>query len=104
MPAAVAALLGHVCAPEPLAAHGPTGDTVSAHAPHTDPGGEDPALHLASCDGIRPTPMGLLVSAVETEPTATIRPVRIWSRPPHGAPSVAVSRPPLFILHAALLI
>ena len=104
LPVALAALLGHVCALEPGAAHGPTEDALSTRAPHTDPGGEDPALHVASCEGVRPTSMAPLVSAIESEPMATGRLARIWSRPPLGASPLPVPRPALFLLHASLLI
>jgi hypothetical protein len=44
------------------------------------------------------------VSAIEREPMATVRPERIWSRPPLGASPLPVLRPALFLLHASLLI
>jgi len=100
---ALAALLGHVCALESGAAHGAIAEALSTRAPHTDPGGEDPALHLASCDGVKPTSMAPLVSAVESGPMATVRPARIWSRPLVGAWPLPVPRAALFLLHASLL-
>jgi hypothetical protein len=101
---ALAALLGHVCALETEAAHGPAEHARSTAAAPAHPGGDASDLHVASCDGIKPTSMGPLVSAVDSRPVPTVPLGRIWSRPSPGASSLAVSRPALFILHASLLI
>lgn len=101
---ALAALLGHVCALETDAAHGLAEHARSAGAAPEHQGPEASDLHVASCDGIKPTSMGPLVSTVDSRPMATVRLGRIWPRPFLGVSSLAVSRPPLFILHASLLI
>ncbi len=101
---ALAALLGHVCALESEAAHGPAEHAPPTGAVPARPGPEASTLHGASCDGIKPTLMAPLVSTVDSRPMATVRLGRIWSRPSLGVSSLAVSRPALFILHASLLI
>ena len=101
---ALAALLAHVCALETEAAHGPAEHARSTGAVPAHPGPDASDLHAASCDGIKPTSMGPLVSTVDSRPMATVRLGRIWSRPSLGVSSFAVSRPALFILHASLLI
>ena len=101
---ALAALLGHVCALEIEAAHGPAEHARSTGAAPAHPGQEASDLHVASCDGIKPTSMGPLVSTVDSRPMATVRLARIWSRDPLAASSLSVPRPALFILYASLLI
>ena len=101
---ALACLLGHVCALETEAAHGPVGHTRSTFSAAAHPGREASDLHAASCDGIKPTSMGPLVSTVDNRPMTTVRRGRIWSRSSLGVSFFAVSRPALFILHASLLI
>jgi hypothetical protein len=101
---ALTALLGHVCALETEAAHGPAEHARSTEGVPTHPGGDAHDVHVASCDGIKPTTMGPLVSTVHSRPMATVRLGRILPRPSRGASSLAVSRPALFILHASLLI
>ena len=101
---ALAALLAHVCSLETEAAHG-----FNEHAWSTDAlpvhSEEDHAdVHAASCEGIRPTSMGPLVSTVHSQPMATVRLERMWSLESSPAFFVAASRPALFILHASLLI
>ena len=101
---ALAALLGHVCALETEAAHGSAEHARSMEAVPVHSGEDAPDVHVASCDGIKPTSMGPLVSTVHSQPMATVRLGRIWSRLAPGASSLAVSRPAVFILHASLLI
>jgi hypothetical protein len=101
---ALAALLGHVCALEPEAAHGPAAPARSTEAAPVHPGEDAPDVHAASCDGIKPTSTGPLVSTLENPPTATVRLARIWSRDPLAASSPSVPRPALFILYGSLLI
>jgi hypothetical protein len=101
---ALAALLGHVCALETEAVHGPVERAPSADATPTHSGHDAPDVHAASCDGIKPAAMGLLVSTADSGRMATARSGRIWSRSVPGVSSVAGSRPALFILHGSLLI
>ena len=101
---ALAALLGHVCALETEAAHGPAAHARSTEAAPVHPGEDAPDVHAASCDGIKPTSTGSLVSTVENRPMATVRLARIWPRDPLAASSLSVPRPALFILYASLLI
>jgi hypothetical protein len=101
---ALAVLLGHVCALEIEAAHAPAEHARSMGAIPAHAEDNAPDVHAASCDGIKPTSMGPLVSAVDSRPVPTVPLGRIWSRPSPGASSLAVSRPALFILHASLLI
>jgi hypothetical protein len=101
---ALAALLGHICAPEIEGAHGPAGHARSTGATHSDSQKDAPDVHGASCDGIKPTTMGPLVSTVESRPIAPIDLGQTWSRPSLGTSFLEVSRPALFILHASLLI
>ena len=101
---ALAALLGHVCALETETAHGSAEHARSTDAVPGHSGEAPPDVHAASCDGIKPTSMGPLVSTVHSQPMATVRLGRIWSRQSPGAASLTISRPALFILHASLLI
>ena len=101
---ALAVLLGHVCALETEAAHGSAAHARSTAAVPVHSGEDAPDVHAASCDGIKPTSMGPLVSTVHSRPMATVHLGRIWSRPSRGVSTLAVSRPALFILHASLLI
>ena len=101
---ALAALLGHVCALETEAAHEPAEHARSTEAAPVHPGENAPDVHAASCDGIKPTSTGPLVSTVENRPMATVRLARIWARDPLAASPPSVPRPALFILYASLLI
>lgn len=101
---ALVVLLGHVCALEADAAHEPPELAWSTEAAPVHTGEDAPDVHAASCDGIKPTSMGPLVSTVDFRPMTTVRLARIWSRGPYVASSIAVARPALFILHASLLI
>ena len=101
---AMVALLAHVCALETEAAHGSHEHTRSTDTlpVHSEQDGSD--VHAASCDGIRPTSMGPLVSTVHSQPMATVRLECMWSRESRPTLFLAASRPALFILHASLLI
>jgi hypothetical protein len=101
---ALATLLGHVCALESEAAHGPAEHARSTGATPAYPGDDAPDVHAASCDGIKPASMASLVWMADSRPMATVRLGRMWSRPSLWVSSFAVSRPVLFILHASLLI
>lgn len=97
---AIAAILGHVCAP----AVGHTHGTPSHDGHHR---GDQPpdALHAASCEAVRSTalqaPIVMSHWMVTITPAATPR--------PFGAgitrhPVVVANSPPLYLLHASLLI
>ena len=101
---ALAALLGHICAPDIEGTHGPAGHVRSTGATHSGSPKDAPDVHGASCDGIKPTTMGPVVSTVESRPTAPIDLGQTWSRPSLRTSCLEVSRPALFILHASLLI
>jgi hypothetical protein len=103
---ALTALLGHVCALEIESAHGSAGDarSATATAPRPDSGEDVPHVHAASCDGIRPTSTGLLLSLADSRPMTAVRLTRSGSCLPREASSLPVSRARLFILHASLLI
>jgi hypothetical protein len=101
---ALATLLGHVCALEPEAAHGPAALARSTEAPPEHSGEDAPDVHAASCDGIKPTSTGPLVSTVENPRMASVRLARIRPRDALAASSLSVQRPALFILYASLLI
>jgi hypothetical protein len=100
---ALAALLGHVCALEIEAVHWPIEHTRSTETVPAHRGADTPDLHVASCDGVKPTSTGPLVSTIENRPMPA-RLARIWSRAPLAAAPLFVPRPALFILHASLLI
>jgi hypothetical protein len=97
---AVAIVLSHVCA-LPTHAHA---DQPAAHTSH----GSDPAhegVHGASCEAVKPTassavPAGLPQAATVESTAITLQTV------PAARDRVPDSRssPPLFLLHAALLI
>ena len=101
---ALVALLAHVCALETEAAHGSIEHARSTDARPVHSEQHDSDVHAASCDGIRPTSMGPLVSTVHSQPLATARLEWMQSRESRPALFLAVSRPALFILHASLLI
>ena len=101
---ALAALLGHVCAFETEAIHRPAMHARSTGTAHSDSAKDAPDVHAASCDGIKPTATGPLVSTLESRPMAPIGLSETWSRPVLGASSLDVSHPALFILHGSLLI
>jgi len=101
---AMVALLAHGCALETEAAHGSHEHARSTDTLPVHPEKDDSGVHVASCDGIRPTSMGPLVSTVHSQPMATVRLEWMWSRESRPAVFLAASRPALFILHVSLLI
>jgi hypothetical protein len=103
---ALAALLGHVCALEIASAHGSVGHAPAAAegASHPHSGNDVPHVHTASCDGIRPTSTGFLLSLPDSGPMTTVRVTRSGSYLPREASSLPVSPAQLFILHASLRI
>jgi hypothetical protein len=92
-------LVGHICAL-------PHGDDHHAAVPH-DSGGHDhdaDAVHVASCDGVRSTPPSCpcapqVTTLLDVEAVASrVARLAVPHRPRPW------SSPPLFLLHAALLI
>ena len=94
--------LAHVCV---LPTHGHAATVAPAASHDHDSHHDDEALHSASCDAVRaasvsvPTPI-IPVSLVAYPDDSRCRiPANVSSAAPTPAPS-----PPLFLLHAALLI
>jgi hypothetical protein len=99
---ALGTLLGHVCALEPGHHHPVDG------SPWIGPGGQDSRGPLpideASCENVKPASVWPVIRLIDTWPLslpdlAVLGSIRAWR-----AASIPVSRPPLFVLHAALLI
>jgi hypothetical protein len=96
---AIIALLGHVCV-LPVHAHMVPAEDHGSHG--DDP--EDNSVHAASCDALRSTSAApLTVPAATWTPLAIVEPVsgRLFDTHPLRAHAES---PPLFLLHAALLI
>ena len=99
---AIVAILGHVCAPvvghaDPVIAH-----TESHH--HDHDGHDGDILHAASCEALRPPVVQApLVTQLMAAPRIEIVPVRTTASKTELF-VIATSPPPLYLLHAALLI
>jgi len=98
---AVATVFGHVCA-LPLHVHA---GTVTTHDDHSGAAAEETdAVHAGSCDAVKtPTVTSDLLVAMAAAPTPVLdstvaRLVRSKPVP------IATASPPLFLLHASLLI
>ena len=96
-------LLGHVCV---LPSHGHAEPTaMPADADHSHDGGDGDGAHGASCEALRSSWVGsqtVAPSAVIVV-AAGVEPCRRWIG--YGdAPKSNATTPPLFLLHAALLI
>jgi hypothetical protein len=98
----LAALVFHVCAPD-AAPQEPAARVVWATPPGTD-SGQGLDVHAVSCDAIKPGMLGSSPVAVSNEPIPDTSIVESAARPTMGSTPVLVSRPPLFLLHASLLI
>jgi hypothetical protein len=101
--AAIAVLLGHICAVPLEAAAVPLLDHHAGGANHH--GSDDQALHAGSCEMARPPVESSFSGVPSLSALARFEvPVQRVERPfslpvaPHG------TSPPLFLLHAALLI
>jgi hypothetical protein len=98
---AIVAVLGHICV-LPVHAHAVP---VEGHSSHDD-GGSDNSVHTASCDALKTasaTPSIVLVPT--TVPAINVEPVSLKGHAFDAAPvSAHPASPPLFLLHAALLI
>lgn len=97
---AVVTMLGHVCA-LPLHVHA---GTVTTHDDHSGSAEQTDAVHAGSCDAVKaPTvtsdpPVAMAAAPTPLLDSTVARPVRSKPVP------VATASPPLFLLHASLLI
>jgi hypothetical protein len=98
---AITAVLGHICV-LPVHAHAVP---VEGHGSHDDDSSEN-SVHTASCDALKSasaTPT-ILPVAMST-PLVVVEPLSLKRRAFDAAPGRAdADSPPLFLLHAALLI
>ena len=94
-------VLSHVCA-LPVHAAGLTTFVGHTHGTHDEPSADD-AIHGASCEAVRSTfaapPM---LSATPATPAPVV--THIVQRPLERPRSAVTTSPPLFLLHASLLI
>jgi hypothetical protein len=95
-------VLGHVC---PLPVHAAGLDTLlgHTHGPHAEPSADD-SVHGASCEAVRST----FTVAPPVLPATPAPPARLAAsgvpRPLDRPLSAFAPSPPLFLLHASLLI
>src|SRR5512134_2507500 len=84
---ALATLLGHVCALEIASTRGSVGHAPSAAegASHPHSGNDVAHVHAASCDGIRPTPTGFLLSQLDSRQMTAVSLTRSGSCLPREA-------------------
>lgn len=97
---AIFVVLGHICA-APFHAHA---GAVTTHGEDHPEGGSDEAAHAGSCEALR-ADFGLHTPALL--PSGIVLPVVRDPEINHAQPtqvSAPTSSPPLFLLHAALLI
>src|SRR3989442_6202700 len=97
-------VLSHVCA-EPFHAHA---GTITAHEGHDSHDGADEtghdAVHAASCDAVKaqsPAALDMLILDAISAAPPQFTPIDIVRA---DTPAILGSPPPLFLLHAALLI
>lgn len=96
-------LAGHVCV---LPAHGHSAPAaLPAGAGHSHDGGAGDGVHGASCEALRSSWAGspTVAPSAVTVVDDVVAPCRRWIGR-SDAPKAAASSPPLFLLHAALLI
>ena len=96
-------LTGHVCV---LPTHGHAEPApMSADADHSHGGGAGDGAHGASCEALRSSWAGspTVASSTVTVVADVVAPCRRWIGR-SDAPKAVASSPPLFLLHAALLI
>jgi hypothetical protein len=95
-------VLGHVCA-LPVHAAGLATLVGHTHGPHAEPSADD-SVHGSSCEAVRSTftvaPPVLTVTPATPARLATHR----AQRPPDRPLAAFAPSPPLFLLHASLLI
>ena len=98
--AAISVALTHICVPHDASANPATHAPADAH--HGDDEGD--AMHGASCEGLRSSPARLMTVAASPPVTeSAVEPVIVHLT---HRPEVVVRgpSPPLYLLHAALLI
>ncbi|HEV8616116.1 MAG TPA: hypothetical protein VGU22_11550 [Methylomirabilota bacterium] len=102
----IVAIVGHVCA-LPTHTHVSAAAGTHGHADAADSREGEPsedAVHAASCDAVRtptstvPAPVGIVARYIEPHETVRSTAAR------RAAPVAVMFSPPLFLLHAALLI
>lgn len=101
---AVLMVLGHICA-EPFHAHAGVVTTHEGPESHAGAPESSDAIHAASCDAVKApsspdAPLAVLVP-VGAVPVLAALPVRQLVE---AYAAIVVGSPPLFLLHAALLI
>jgi hypothetical protein len=99
---AVGTLLGHVCALEP-GHHHPADASAGIGFAGPDSGGPV-AIDEASCENLKPASVWPVIRAIDNRPLPVPGLVVPGSVRAGRAASALVPRPPLFVLHAALLI
>jgi hypothetical protein len=98
----VGVLILHVCALD-AEAHG-TSDQVVSTTPVRSDAGHASAIHVASCDGIKPGLSSAAPTTITNRTPPETSAVTIRGRLTLEATHVPIPRPPLFLLHASLLI
>ena len=96
-------VLSHVCA-LPVHAAGLATLVGHTHGAHDEPSADD-SIHGASCEAVRSTfaaPPPVLSATPATTPVRVV--THIVQRPPDRPLSTFATSPPLFLLHASLLI
>jgi hypothetical protein len=98
---AVVMLVGHICV---LPTHGHVA-AAPGHGDEAQPHDDDEAVHAGSCEalpssGIACSAVGAISAFVVATPVEPLK----QSVGRRGMPSVPTPSPPLFVLHAALLI
>ncbi len=97
---AILVVMGHICA-GPLHAHA---GTVTTHSEDHPEGGSDEAAHGGSCETLRADFNFHAPALIQTSTALPVAP-NIELYPMYAAPAaVPASSPPLFLLHASLLI
>ena len=101
---AVMTVLGHICA-EPFHAHAGVITAHEQHDSHHDTGDGDPdAVHAASCDAVKAAPAADGVAVLVARDTVSIVVPPLARQRGEVEGSVVRGSPPLFLLHAVLLI
>ena len=96
----VAVLMGHICV---LPGHVHT-DTPARQTDGDHPHDADQAVHAASCEAVRPAWTGcpiVLAPSVGAVTATLVAPSKTWIS---SSRSPSVKSPPLFLLHASLLL
>jgi hypothetical protein len=95
--------MGHICA---LPGHGEAAPVSSHHDDHEAEPGHVPAgddSHLESCEGLRSAPLHVVLVPVPA-PRSSVPVVTMRSQRSPEPPELVAASPPLFLLHASLLI